>query len=104
MITSGAANGEVKVWDLRTLKSVTTFQAHKEGMSAMAVHPATPIMATGSSHIAIHKPGGELLNTIKCHDGFMGHRIGPVCSLTMHPLSLLLAAGGADAVISVYTQ
>jgi regulator-associated protein of mTOR len=73
-------------------------------MSAMAVHPAAPVIATGSSGVALHSAKGELLNTIKYHEGFMGHKIGPVCSLAMHPLGLLLATGSADSIISIYTQ
>ena len=86
-----------------TLPSVYV-QAHKEPMSAMTVHPAAPVIVTGSSNVAIHSTKGELLNQIKYHDGFLGQRIGPICSLAMHPLGLLLSAGSSDSIILIYAQ
>ena len=70
----------------------------------MCVHPAAPIVATASNYISLHGVNGEMLNTIKYHDGFLGQRIGPVCCMAMHPLKLLLSAGSADSIISIYTQ
>lgn len=46
---------------------------------------------------------GETLNVIRYHDGFLAQRIGPVLTLAFHPLKLLLAAGAADSMISIYS-
>lgn len=46
---------------------------------------------------------GEMINVIRYHDGFLGQRIGPVAALAFHPCKLLLAAGAADSVISIYS-
>lgn len=104
-LISGANTGEVKIWDLRGRRSVTTMQVHKERMSAMAVHPYAPLVATGSDGIInLHNISGEAVHSIKYHDGFLGQRIGPVRCLALHPLKLVLAAGATDSIISIYSQ
>ena len=47
LIISGAAAGEVKLWDLRqTGGSVRSLQMHARGMSAFDVHNHSPIFST----------------------------------------------------------
>ena len=53
----------------------------------MDVHPHAGILAVGSSQqfIGVLSQNGNLLGTIKYHEGFMGHRIGPVSCMAFHP-------------------
>ncbi|CAM9571444.1 unnamed protein product, partial [Heterosigma akashiwo] len=46
--------------------------------SAWAVHPALPLMASGSrmQFVKTYTLGGEALGLIRYHDGFLGQRIG----------------------------
>eukprot|EP00960_Hanusia_phi_P064316 765762-Hanusia_phi.AAC.4 len=94
-------------------------QAHKERITAMALHPYAPVLAAGSDaqmvgcphvgyvlidlQVNVISTGGEVLNTIKYHEGFLGQRIGPICSVAFHPLRLILAAGATDSIISIYS-
>ena len=45
---------------------------------------------------------GSTLSTVQYHEGFLGQRIGPVSALNWHRNEPLLAAGGADSIVSVY--
>ncbi len=45
---------------------------------------------------------GQILSTIRYHDGFLGQRIGPVSALAFHPHQMLLAAGSTDSIISLF--
>jgi len=44
---------------------------------------------------------GSVVNVVKYHKGFMGHRIGPVTCLGFHPNRLMLAVGAQNAFISL---
>lgn len=104
-IITGSVRGTVKFWDLRTMRSVKTLEVHKSPLTALAVHPCVPILATGShaQFIKILTLGGEQLGgIIKYHDGFLGQRIGPVSCLAFHPTKLMLATGATDSIVSVY--
>ena len=104
-IITGSVRGSVKFWDLRTMRSVKTLEVHKSPLTALAVHPHVPILATGShaQFIKILTLGGEQLGgIIKYHDGFLGQRIGPVSCLAFHPNKMMLATGATDSIVSVY--
>jgi WD40 repeat protein len=104
-VITGSVRGSVKFWDLRTMRSFKTLEVHKSPLTALAVHPSAPIMATGShaQFIKILTLGGEQLGGIlKYHDGFLGQRIGPVSCLAFHPTKVLLAAGATDSIVSIY--
>lgn len=45
---------------------------------------------------------GNNLNVIRFHEGFMGHRIGPVSCLAFHPHKVTLAAGSIDCLLTIY--
>jgi WD40 repeat protein len=106
-VITGSVRGSVKFWDLRTMRSFKTLEVHKSPLTALAVHPCAPIMATGShaQFIKILTLGGEQLGgIIKYHDGFLGQRIGPVSCLAFHPTKVLLAAGATDSIVSIYGE
>ncbi|KAG8184610.1 hypothetical protein JTE90_005221 [Oedothorax gibbosus] len=103
-VISGSVAGDVRFWDLRKSDSVRCIPpAH--GMTAMATHPALDLIACGTASqvISVFQQGGEEVGTIKYHDGFMGHRIGPISCLAFHPYKASLAAGSTDSLISVYS-
>jgi hypothetical protein len=56
-------------------------------VTAFAVHPYAPIIASGSQGQKIHVQDfeGLELNQIRYHEGFLGQRIGPVSCLAFHP-------------------
>ena len=58
---SGTTAGEIKAWDIRMSKSVRTFEAHRSGMTTLAVHSKVPLIATGTSSqfIKIFSPDGK---------------------------------------------
>jgi len=103
-IVSGASSGEVKLWDFRYTASCNTFANVQSGLSALAVHDYAPLIAIGSSQqkIKVINFSGDELSLIRYHDGFLGQRIGRVSSLAFHPFRLLLAAGAADSIVSIY--
>eukprot|EP00005_Dracoamoeba_jomungandri_P001709 CAMPEP_0174254418 /NCGR_PEP_ID=MMETSP0439-20130205/3738_1 /TAXON_ID=0 /ORGANISM="Stereomyxa ramosa, Strain Chinc5" /LENGTH=1175 /DNA_ID=CAMNT_0015335983 /DNA_START=131 /DNA_END=3658 /DNA_ORIENTATION=- len=103
---SGSLSGEVKFWDKRKSGSLKTISIMSSGMTAFAVHPYTPIFASGSQNqkIKVMDFEGNQLNLIRYHEGFLGQRIGPVSCMAFHPCIPVLAAGGTDSIVSVYTD
>ena len=57
------------------------------GLTSMVVHNNADMFAVGSAQqfIGVLNEKGEVLGTIKYHDGFMGQRIGPISCMTFHP-------------------
>ncbi|GLG94261.1 Regulatory-associated protein of mTOR [Gryllus bimaculatus] len=103
-VISGCVGGDVRFFDIRRNTSVSTCQT-AQGMTAMAVHKEADAFACGSINqfISAYNMEGNLINTIKYHEGFMGPRIGPVRCLAFHPHRVCLAAGSIDNSISVYS-
>ncbi|PZC72529.1 hypothetical protein B5X24_HaOG211053 [Helicoverpa armigera] len=64
----------------------------------------TDISGSVNQSISIFDLQGNLLNTIKFHEGFMGARIGPVSCLTFHPLRCAMGVGSKDSTVSVYVS
>jgi WD40 repeat protein len=64
-----------------------TFSTRTGDVTAFAVHPYAPIIASGSQNQKIHVQDfdGLELNQIRYHEGFLGQRIGPVSCLAFHP-------------------
>ncbi|KAF8782229.1 regulatory-associated protein of mTOR-like isoform X2 [Argiope bruennichi] len=103
-IISGSVAGDVRFWDLRHSNSIRNIPpAH--GMTAMAIHPQLDLIACGAANqfISVFNQNGDNISTIKYHDGFMGHRIGPISCLGFHPYKASLGAGSTDHLISVYS-
>lgn len=104
-LLTGSLTGEMRFWDLRRLKaSLRTVDVGKGPMTAMAAHHTCPLLASGSYNqfIKVLTLEGDTLTVIRYHDGILGQRIGPVATLAFHPCKLLLAAGAADSLISIY--
>ncbi|ELR12837.1 regulatory-associated protein of mTOR, putative [Acanthamoeba castellanii str. Neff] len=105
-IVSCTLSGEVKFWDARKSISYRTFSTRTGDVTAFAVHPYAPIIASGSQGQKIHVQDfeGLELNQIRYHEGFLGQRIGPVSCLAFHPFRMYLAAGATDSILSIYTH
>jgi regulator-associated protein of mTOR len=104
VIISGSVAGDIKFWDARRTESVRTIDAHRTGMTSLAVHNYAPVMASGSNNqfIKVYDIQGGVLNMIYYHDGFLDHWMGPLSYLMFHPSSLFLAAAAIDATVSIY--
>ena len=117
-VASASALGELKVWDLRASAAdrggpqwLHTVAGHKSSLSALALHPAVPLLASGSrsQFVKTHdlrplrdgRPPREL-STIRYFDGFLGARIAPIVSLAFHPTRLLLGVGSTDPSVTLY--
>lgn len=107
LLVSGCIRGGVAVHDPRKFADpVYTYDAHTNSpLNALAVHNYAGIVATGSSKqfVNIMQLDGSVINRIKYYDGFLGTRIGSVNCLAFHPHKLLMAAGGRDSLLSIYT-
>ncbi|XP_034692784.1 regulatory-associated protein of TOR 1-like isoform X2 [Vitis riparia] len=63
-----------------------------------------PLIARSSAKqfIKVFSLEGSQLCTIRFNPTSMARKIGPVSHLTFHPYQVLLAAGAADALVSIY--
>jgi regulator-associated protein of mTOR len=103
-LVSGSAQGVIKLWDIRSSKSLRTIEAHSTApMTSLVVHDSAPVVASGSEnhYIKLWNMNGAPLSTLRPTTGFLGQYVGPVSSLAFHPHQAVLAAGG-DSHISIY--
>ncbi|CAH2074657.1 unnamed protein product [Thlaspi arvense] len=106
-IVSASQAGDIKFLDVRrTKETYLTINAHRGSLTAMGVHRHAPIIASGSGRqlIKVFNLEGEQLGIIKYQTSFMAQKIGPVSSLTFHPYQVLLAAGAAGSLVSLYSH
>ena len=106
-IVSASEAGDIQFLDIRRQKATyLTIDAHRGSLTALAVHRHTPIIASGSAKqlIKVFNLEGEQLGSIRYYPTFMAQRIGSVSCLTFHPYQVLLAAGAADACVSIYAD
>ncbi|XP_054449253.1 regulatory-associated protein of mTOR [Pteronotus mesoamericanus] len=103
-IVSVSVNGDVRFFDPRMPESVNTMQIVK-GLTALDIHPQANLIACGSMNqfTAVYSGSGELINSIKYYDGFMGQRVGAISCLAFHPYWPHLAVGSNDYYMSVYS-
>ncbi|GFY95751.1 regulatory-associated protein of TOR 1 [Actinidia rufa] len=106
-IVSASEAGDIQFLDIRCQKDTyLTIDAHRGSLTALAVHRHAPIIASGSAKqlIKVFNLEGEQLGSIRYYPTFMAQRIGSVSCLTFHPYQVLLAAGAADACVSIYAD
>lgn len=103
-IVSVSVNGDVRFFDPRMPESVSVLQIVK-GLTALDIHPQANLIACGSVNqfTAVYSGAGELINSIKYYDGFMGQRVGAISCLAFHPHWPHLAVGSNDYYMSVYS-
>ncbi|GLT45528.1 hypothetical protein SLA2020_193540 [Shorea laevis] len=106
-IVSASQAGDIQFLDIRSYRDTyLTIDAHRGSLTALAVHRHAPIIASGSAKqlIKVFSLEGEQLGTIRYYTNFMAQKIGSVSCLTFHPYQVLLAAGAADACVSIYAD
>ncbi|KAL8039000.1 hypothetical protein ABFX02_10G006900 [Erythranthe guttata] len=106
-IVSASQAGNIQFLDMRSAKDkYLTIDAHRGSLTALAVHRHAPIIASGSAKqlIKVFNLEGDPLGTIRYYPTFMAQKIGSVSCLTFHPYQVLLAAGAADACVSIYAD
>ncbi|XWS22111.1 hypothetical protein CRYUN_Cryun29cG0006600 [Craigia yunnanensis] len=106
-IVSASQAGDIQFLDIRSQRDTyLTIDAHRGSLTALAVHRHAPIIASGSAKqlIKVFNLEGEQLGTIRYQHTFMAQKIGSVSCLTFHPYQVLLAAGAADACVSIYAD
>ncbi|GFS38539.1 regulatory-associated protein of TOR 1 [Actinidia rufa] len=106
-IVSASQAGDIQFLDIRCQKDTyLTIDAHRGSLTALVVHRHAPIIASGSAKqlIKVFNLEGEQLGSIRYYPTFMAQRIGSVSCLTFHPYQVLLAAGAADACVSIYAD
>ena len=101
---TGSVIGDVKIWDIRNALSSPISEIAADTMTTMSVQDYAPLIAVGShkQYIKILNTSGNVLSTIKYHDGFLGQRIGQVSCLTFHPHLPIVASGATDSIIAIY--
>lgn len=74
-------------------------------MTALSVHQRIPLVATGSHEqfIKVMTLDGHNLQVIRYHEALDRRQIGPVSCLEFHPHKPILAAGGTDSIVSIYS-
>ena len=106
-IVSASQAGDIQFLDIRNqTQAYLTIDAHRGSLTALAVHRHAPVVASGSAKqiVKVFSLEGEQLSIIRYYPTFMAQRIGSVNCLTFHPYRVLLAAGAADACISIYAD
>nr|KAG5714826.1 hypothetical protein BaRGS_000314 [Batillaria attramentaria] len=103
-IVSASVNGDIRFWDPRFTESVRVLNT-QAGLTAVDIHPRADVIACGSNSqsMNIYNESGDVLSTIKYHEGFLGQRIGIVYCLAFHPHLVKLATSSTDGFISVYS-
>ncbi|CAH1390367.1 unnamed protein product [Nezara viridula] len=106
-IISGSTNGDVRSYLLSHHHSQVVCQIQNQGMKALAVHSQADIMACGAmSQIHMYRRNGNHVNTLRynANEWFYAPKCGPVGCLEFHPSRSILAAGSADALVSLYSM
>ncbi|KAK1437167.1 hypothetical protein QVD17_02953 [Tagetes erecta] len=106
-IVSASQAGDIQFLDIRNQsEAYLTIDAHRGSLTALAIHRHAPLIASGSAKqlIKVFNLEGEQLGTIRYSPTFMAQKIGPVSCLAFHPYQILLAAGSADACVSIYAD
>ncbi|KAL5709830.1 Regulatory-associated protein of TOR 1 [Ranunculus cassubicifolius] len=106
-IVSASQAGDIQFLDMRSsMEAYLSIDAHRGSLTALALHRHAPIIASGSAKqlIKVFSLEGDQLCSIRHYTTFMAQKIGSVSCLTFHPYRFLLAAGAADACVSIYTD
>ena len=107
-VVSASAAGDISLWDVRNTDAgpLCRIAAHQSAMTAAAVHPHAPLLATASAsaHIKVFDLKGEQLSCIRYTNSFLGSRITSVGCLAFHPYGGVLVTGSLDGAVSVYSS
>lgn len=127
-LVSGATNGVVELWDIRSQEPVKSFvdenpqqsgdQKRSTTMTSMQVHEHAPVIATGTKQVKLWTTSGDLLSSFKNSQNSISNGVvntlaatgirsytsnSFVSSLTFHPHRMMIAAANShDTQINVY--
>lgn len=130
-LVSGATNGVVELWDIRSEDPVESFvdqnvtsqygsQQKPTTMTCMQVHEHAPIIATGTKQIKIWTTSGDLLNSFKnSHNNGVTSTLAAtgipkslsysstsdafLSSMAFHPHRMMIAATNShDSIVNIY--
>lgn len=104
-ILTGDQRGLVKTWDVRKASSVATFSTNVQDALCMSFHPTANLMACGSvnRNVTLHSLTGNYVDTILPFDQSTSNRSGPVCCVTLNPVSVVMASATSDGLLSVHS-
>ncbi|XP_028556354.1 regulatory-associated protein of TOR 1 isoform X2 [Dendrobium catenatum] len=106
-IVSASQAGDIQFFDIRNhSEAYLTIDAHRGSLTALAIHHHAPVIASGSAKqiVKVFSLDGDQLSIIRYYPTLMGQRIGSVSCLNFHPYRVLLAAGAADACVSIHAD
>ncbi|XP_020595936.1 regulatory-associated protein of TOR 2-like [Phalaenopsis equestris] len=106
-IVSASQAGDIQFLDIRNhSEAYLTIDAHRGSLTALAIHRHAPVIASGSAKqiVKVFSLEGEQLSIIRYYPTLMAQRIGSVSCLAFHPYKVLLAAGAADACVSIHAD
>ena len=103
-VISGAADTNVKVWDLRQKSAIATYKGHTKAISTLDISPDTKYIASGCT-------GGVVkiwdITAGKCSYSFDIRKISPnencfVKSIKFNPADIWMAIACSDKIIRYY--
>lgn len=104
-IVSASQAGDIQFLDIRNhTDAYLTIDAHRGSLTALAVHRHAPIIASASAKqiIKVFSLDGDQLGCIRYYSTLMTQKTSSVSCLNFNPYQVLLAAGAADACVTIY--
>lgn len=99
-LVSASRNGEVKLWDIRNNKSISTIQTTRHTLRSLSVHEHLPVFSVGTSRheVLTFSTDGSLLSTFEPHTGFLQQsKTSPIVSTAFHPHRTMFACSALNS-------
>lgn len=109
-LVSGCRSGEVKLWDLRSPRSLRSVDATSTTLRTLSVHEHAPVVAVGTSRHRVKifstakAEGVEKLSVFEPYTPFLHQsRTSPIAATAFHPHRMMVAAAAtSDTHVNVY--